>query len=216
MVVSRQFSCKKALTSRINRKNRSEIISTPRFPLPMRYNSDSRFDILSVHYLGAVMESWYLLYCKRGQLLRAKEHLERQEVNCLSPMIALEKIVRGKRTTVSEPLFPNYLFIEFDPEAIHTTTISSTRGVSHFVRFGAMPATVSHDVIEALQTDAPQIILDPETPQSGDEVIITDGTFEGLRAIFAEPDGETRSVLLLNMLNKQVMRSVDNKLFRKL
>ena len=52
------------------------------------------------------MESWYLLYCKRGQLLRAKEHLERQEVNCLSPMIALEKIVRGKRTTVSEPLFP--------------------------------------------------------------------------------------------------------------
>ena len=41
------------------------------------------------------MESWYLLYCKRGQLLRAKEHLERQEVNCLSPMIALEKIVRG-------------------------------------------------------------------------------------------------------------------------
>jgi len=182
----------------------------------MRYNSDSRFGILSVHYLGAVMESWYLLYCKRGQLLRAKEHLERQEVNCLSPMIALEKMVRGKRTTVSEPLFPNYLFIEFDPEAIHTTTISSTRGVSHFVRFGAMPATVSSEVIEALQTDVPQIWLDPEMPQSGDEVIITDGTFEGLRAIFAEPDGETRSVLLLNLLNKQVMRSVDNKQFRKL
>jgi len=186
-----------------------------RLPRPMRYNSESRFAILSVHSLGAVMESWYLLYCKRGQLLRAKEHLERQEVNCLSPMIALEKIVRGKRTTVSEPLFPNYLFIEFDPEAIHTTTISSTRGVSHFVRFGAMPATVPYEVIEALQSDAPQILLDPETPQVGDEVIITDGTFEGLRAIFAEPDGETRSILLLNLLNKQVMRSVDNKQFRK-
>ncbi|AOE39751.1 transcription/translation regulatory transformer protein RfaH [Pantoea agglomerans] len=162
------------------------------------------------------MESWYLLYCKRGQLLRAKEHLERQEVHCLSPMIALEKIVRGKRTTVSEPLFPNYLFIEFDPEAIHTTTISSTRGVSHFVRFGTTPATVPSAVIEALETDVPQILLDPETPQSGDEVVITDGTFEGLRAIFAEPDGETRSILLLNLLNKQVMRSVDNKQFRKI
>ena len=88
------------------------------------------------------MESWYLLYCKRGQLLRAKEHLERQAVHCLSPMIAMEKIVRGKRTTVEEPLFPNYLFIEFDPEDIHTTTISATRGVSHFVRFGAQPAIV--------------------------------------------------------------------------
>ncbi len=161
------------------------------------------------------MESWYLLYCKRGQLLRAKAHLERQAVTCLSPTIAMEKLVRGKRTTVSEPLFPNYLFVEFDPEAIHTTTISSTRGVSHFVRFGAMPALVPADVIEALQSDVPQIVLDPETPQTGDEVLITDGTFEGLRAIFAEPDGETRSILLLNLLNKQVMHSVDNKLFRK-
>lgn len=69
------------------------------------------------------MQSWYLLYCKRGQLQRAQEHLERQAVNCLAPMITLEKIVRGKRTAVSEPLFPNYLFVEFDPEVIHTTTI---------------------------------------------------------------------------------------------
>jgi transcriptional antiterminator RfaH len=131
-------------------------------------------------------------------------------------MIALEKVVRGKRTTVSEPLFPNYLFIEFDPEAIHTTTISSTRGVSHFVRFGTLPATVPSAVIEALQTDAPQTLIDPETPQVGDEVIITEGTFEGLRAIFAEPDGETRSMLLLNLLNKQIVRSLDNRQFQKL
>ncbi|VTM87011.1 Transcriptional activator rfaH [Raoultella ornithinolytica] len=85
------------------------------------------------------MQAWYLLYCKRGQLQRAQEHLERQAVNCLMPTIALEKIIRGKRTTVSEPLFPNYLFVEFDPEIIHTTTISATRGVNNFVRFGAQP-----------------------------------------------------------------------------
>ncbi len=50
------------------------------------------------------MQSWYLLYCKRGQLQRAQEHLERQAVSCLTPMITLEKMVRGKRTSVSEPL----------------------------------------------------------------------------------------------------------------
>lgn len=37
------------------------------------------------------MQSWYLLYCKRGQLQRAQEHLERQAVSCLTPMITLEK-----------------------------------------------------------------------------------------------------------------------------
>ncbi len=162
------------------------------------------------------MESWYLLYCKRGQLLRAKDHLERQSVYCLSPMITLEKMIRGKRTTVSEPLFPNYLFIEFDPESIHTTTISATRGVSHFVRFGTQPATVPMAVITALLSDAPKMIIDAETPHPGDAVLITDGTFEGLQAIFTEPDGEARSMLLLNLLNKQIIRSVDNKQFQKL
>lgn len=162
------------------------------------------------------MESWYLLYCKRGQMLRAKEHLERQAVHCLSPMIALEKLVRGRRTQVNEPLFPNYLFIEFDPEAIHTTTISATRGVSHFVRFGSLPATVPQDVIVALQTQTIETLSDPDLPQPGDRVLITAGAFEGLKAIFTEPDGEARSMLLLNLLNKQIVRSMDNKQFQKL
>lgn len=163
------------------------------------------------------MESWYLLYCKRGQLLRAKDHLERQQVNCFSPMIALEKIVRGKRTQVDEPLFPNYMFIEFDPESIHTTTISATRGVSHFVRFGNQPAIVPQNVITALQNDPTPIpVVSSNLAQPGDAVLITEGAFEGLQAIYAEPDGETRSILLLNLLNKPVIRSIGNRQFEKL
>ena len=162
------------------------------------------------------MQSWYLLYCKRGQLLRAKEHLERQSVNCLTPMITLEKIVRGKRAAVSEPLFPNYLFVEFDPEDIHTTTVNSTRGVSHFVRFGSQPATVPQAVIHDLLHYQPENITDPQTPWPGDSVVITDGAFEGLEAIFKEPDGEARSMLLLILLNRQVLQSVKNTEFQKI
>ncbi len=161
------------------------------------------------------MQSWYLIYCKRGQILRAKEHLERQDVDCLTPMITLEKMVRGKRTTVSEPLFPNYLFVHFDPEDIHTTTISATRGVSHFVRFGTQPATVPEAVIGHLTHFQPEGVTDPQTPYPGDSVVITDGAFTGLEAIFFEPDGEARSMLLLNILNKQVMQSIRNTTFKK-
>ncbi|XGI79339.1 transcription termination/antitermination NusG family protein [Enterobacter hormaechei] len=67
------------------------------------------------------MQSWYLLYCKRGQLQRAQEHLERQAVNCLAPMITLEKIVRGNVLQSVSHCSPYYLFVEFDPEVIHTT-----------------------------------------------------------------------------------------------
>ena len=99
---------------------------------------------------------------------------------------------------------------------IHTTTINATRGVSHFVRFGAHPATVPSSVIHQLSVyKQPEGITDPDTPFSGDDVVITEGAFEGLVAIFAEPDGEARSMLLLNLLNKEVKQSVKNTSFRK-
>lgn len=164
------------------------------------------------------MQSWYLLYCKRHQLLRAQDHLERQGVNCFSPMIELEKVVRGKRGFISEPMFPNYLFIEFDHEQIHTTTISATRGVSHFVRFGQLPAMIPADVISSLKENNanPVVLIHPDTPQPGDTVQITKGIFEGLEAIYTEPDGEARSMLLLNLINKPVYQSINNRHFAKM
>ncbi len=161
------------------------------------------------------MEKWYLLYCKRGQIDRAIEHLNRQSVICMTPMTEMEKVVRGKRITVNEPLFPNYLFVKFDHNEIHTTTIQSTRGVSHFIRFGQLPAEVPSEIIELLQQAPIGHSVAPDMPNQGDSVIITEGIFAGVQAIFDEPNGESRSILLLNILNKSVPKIMDNKQFKK-
>lgn len=60
------------------------------------------------------MKRWYLLYCKRGEQQRAKMHLENQSVECFYPEVCVEKILRGKRQMVQEPLFPSYMFVRFD------------------------------------------------------------------------------------------------------
>lgn len=161
------------------------------------------------------MEKWYLLYCKRGQLERAVENLARQNVTCMTPMTEMEKIVRGKRTVVTEALFPNYLFVKFDHEQIHTTTIQSTRGVSHFIRFGTLPAEVPEEIIELIQQTPVCHTQSPDLPSRGDSVVITDGIFAGVKAIFNEPNGESRSILLLNILNTTVAKLIDNTQFRK-
>ncbi len=44
---------------------------------------------------------------------------------------------------------------------------------------------------------------------------ITEGIFAGVQAIFDEPNGEYRSILLLNILNKSVPKVVDNTQFKK-
>ncbi|MFV9997990.1 MAG: transcription/translation regulatory transformer protein RfaH [Arsenophonus endosymbiont of Dermacentor nuttalli] len=161
------------------------------------------------------MENWYLLYCKRGQIERAIKNLKRQHVICLTPVAHIQKMMRGKRVTVIETLFPNYLFVKFNPEEIHTTTIRSTRGVSHFIRFGLYPVIVPDNIINELKFASKQEIIAPKTPVSGDTVVITEGIFEGLKAIYSEPDGENRSIILLNILNQNIPKLIDNKQFKK-
>lgn len=112
-----------------------------------------------------------------------------------------------------EPLFPNYLFVKFDYEVIHFSTINSTRGVSYFVRFGKLPVVVPDEIIATLMVPNFMKEVSEQLPQKGDEVVIYDGIFQGVRAIYSEPDGEARSVLLLNILNKEVPRVVENRNF---
>ncbi|SET19129.1 transcription/translation regulatory transformer protein RfaH [Thorsellia anophelis] len=161
------------------------------------------------------MKSWYLIYCKRGQIERAATHLEQQLVNCFFPTFETEKIIRGKRQVVNEPLFPNYLFIQFNPEEIHTTTISGTRGVSYFIRNGLDPAIVPDSLIEGLKIPKEVFIENSDLPKQGETVTITSGVFKGLEAIYHEQNGEMRSVLLVKMLGKDVRKIIDNTDFDK-
>ena len=48
-------------------------------------------------------------------------------------------------------------------------------------------------------------------PQKGEAVTIKSGPFKGLDAIFQEPDGEARSLILINLLNQQKTIIIDNK-----
>ncbi len=160
------------------------------------------------------MKRWYLLYCKRGEQGRAKLHLENQGVECFYPTIEVEKISRGKRQKVEEPLFPSYVFVYFDYEqGPNFTSVRSTRGVVDFVRFGAQPKEVHGELVFELK----QIELDSEDksaydnmPKHGDQVRIKSGQFAGFDAIFQEQDGEKRSIMLVQMITKPVPVSIDN------
>ncbi|MBC7005608.1 transcription/translation regulatory transformer protein RfaH [Photobacterium sp. BZF1] len=160
------------------------------------------------------MKDWYLLYCKRSEQERAVINLDRQGVECYYPQVTVEKIVRGKRVTAFEPLFPSYMFVYFDPEVISYTTVRSTRGVADFIRQGARPQTVNPDLIYSLMinedSEEQQAKLS-DLPKPGETLKLTQGQFKGIEAIYQEPDGEKRSFMLINLLGKPVKVSVQNE-----
>lgn len=160
------------------------------------------------------MKSWYLLYCKRGEQPRAKLHLGNQGVECYYPEVVVEKVVRNKRQSVKEPLFPSYVFICFDvAQGPSFTTIRSTRGVVDFVRFGAQPKCINEQLISDLKSLEEQelLVVRKQGPKKGDPMEITGGQFAGIEAVYQEPDGEMRSIMLVKMINQNVELSIDNK-----
>ncbi len=153
------------------------------------------------------MSHWYLIQAKPKQQLRAKENLENQEIECFYPTIELEKIVRGRRQMVNEPLFSNYIFIKLSDEDINWSKIRSTRGVRDFVRFGVEVAKVPEQLIQQLKVDTDAIdskTLETNAPREGDKVIITKGAFKDFEGIYQSACDEERSIILLNILSKTI------------
>lgn len=151
------------------------------------------------------MENWYVAQTKYAQEKRAQQQLQEQGVTCLLPMISEVMMHNGQvRAVKPQPMFPNYIFVRFDPEVVHTTAIKATRGVSTLVSFGGLPAIVPDGIITRLSEGLKCVPTDTATPVHGDRVVIRDGAFDGLEAVWFEPDGLKRAVLLLNLINREV------------
>jgi len=144
-------------------------------------------------------EAWYVVQTKPRQELRAREHLERQGFQCVLPLLRVEKIRRGTRQWVDEPLFARYLFIELGGENVRWNVLRSTRGVTQLVQFGGVPAKMPANWVSAFQSRDRACV---HLFEQGQRVLVTDGPFTGFEGIYELADGETRAIVLLEMLGK--------------
>ena len=160
--------------------------------------------------------SWYVVHTKQRQESLALTNLTRQGFECYIPMLKIQKLRRNKATVVEEPMFPRYLFIRLDSSGSGQSwsPIRSTLGVSQLVRFGGQPAVVDSQLIALLrsreQGGRPEPIF-----KAGEKVVVADGPFAGIEAIFKTADAESRSMILLEMLSKPVAMRIETARLRK-
>jgi transcriptional antiterminator RfaH len=153
---------------------------------------------------------WFLLQTKVKQEQRAAENLERQDVVSFCPMIRIDKISRGRRAEVLDVLFPGYLFVQLGESSVSTTAVRSTRGVSHFVTSAGAPIKVPQGLVEQLRqrVTADADVVMSQLPKPGAKMQIIDGPFKGLNAVFTEPDGNNRAIVMVTLLSQQVKTSM--------
>jgi transcriptional antiterminator RfaH len=146
---------------------------------------------------------WYLVQCRAHQDERALAHLQRQGFECFQPRYEEERIRRGRRESAIVALFPRYLFIRLDRIHDNWLPIRSTRGVIQIVRFNEYPLPVSDAVIEQLRHRLEKGWPRQPYLQSGERVMVTEGSFSGIESIFLAADGDGRVILLLNILHSE-------------
>ena len=153
---------------------------------------------------------WFLLQTKVKQEQRAAENLERQDVASFCPMIRVDKISWGRRSEVLDVLFPGYLFVQLGESSVSTTAVRSTRGVSHFVTSAGAPIKVPQGLVEQLRqrVTADADVVMSQLPKSGAKMQVIDGPFKGLNAVFTEPDGNNRAIVMVTLLSQQVKTSM--------
>jgi transcriptional antiterminator RfaH len=114
-------------------------------------------------------------------------------------MITLQKVRRAKLANITEPMFSRYLFLRKSAAMEDLSVVRSTLGVSQLVRFGLVPAKVPHAWVEVMRA---QPVVQETLHQTGDKVVLGDGMLKGLEAVYMQPDGELRAMVLIELLSK--------------
>jgi len=153
------------------------------------------------------MLNWNIIYTKPKSEDIVSCKLSNAGLKVLNPKIKERKCYRRKIQDIVSPLFPCYIFVEFDyPNDYHL--IKYTRGVRRIIDSGNTPAVVSEDIITTIQNRMREGVITLNQPQfhAGEEVTIIAGPFQGFSAIFErEMKGPERVSILLNAINARVI-----------
>lgn len=139
------------------------------------------------------MQTWSVVYTKPNQEVRAAIELTKQDFHVYSPI------------HFTRPLFPRYIFAEFDRDQDNWGLIRSTRGCIDVLKNGFRPIIVQQTVMEAIMAfkpteDGPEI--DPVFT-ANQRVRINSGILQGYEGLFTGSDKQ-RTQAFLDILGNKV------------
>lgn len=152
--------------------------------------------------------SWFAVYTQSHAEMKANTHLEQQGFETYFPRYRKYRRHARRVETVIAPLFPRYLFVDFDPFVASWRCVCSTTGVSRLVGDFEKPTPVPDSVIADLRSREDAFGLFPVEQRQrlsvGDIVQVSGGSFADHVGRIQCLDGNERVVVLLNLLGRQV------------
>ncbi len=148
---------------------------------------------------------WYVARTKAGKEQHAATALTQRGVEVYLPMLIKRKLRVGRRDW--EPLFACYLFACIEVPSDQWLAARSAPDVVYFLGERGQPTSLPDGFIEALTERLERANRNggPARFKPGDRVVIADGPFQNMEAVFdrsLSPSGRSR--VLLHLLNRLV------------
>lgn len=149
-------------------------------------------------------KAWYAVHTYSGyekkvrdSLLKRAETMNMEEyiLRCVVPEEKVAEEKNGAVRTVTRKLFPGYVFVEMVLTDESWYVVRNTTGVTGFVGTGNKPVPLmEHEVEPLLRATGEEVPKMELTAEVGDEVRITDPSFDGFIGTIMEIDQEKRKV----------------------
>lgn len=175
---------------------------------------------VSVENVPNANKQWYVLRVSYGRIIKAKAFVEAKGVECYVPMRYKEVKKQGKKRIITEPLLPSFLFVHATSEKIntllHESKVSSDENrnlLSYYFDHTAYrqdnpelnpPLIIRNEAmdnfIRLTSIHNPHIIpvtYDNIQIKLGDDVVVTEGEFNGIHGRVARIAGQQRVVVEL-------------------
>lgn len=157
-------------------------------------------------------KNWYALYTRSRHEKKVTLLLTRAGLDCYLPLRRVKKKWSDRMKMVEEPLFKGYLFVHIEYRRDRIEVLRQLGSV-HIVTFEGQPAVVEPHIIATLHQLEERAISMEAVPalnfSPGDEVLIRQGPFKGIRAKVERLKNTTRLMIALPMLGQIVQAEVD-------
>src|ERR1700690_1793909 len=156
--------------------------------------------------------AWYCARTKpKHEHIAAANLRKNLNLEVFHPRLRIERATRRGVMCVSEPLFPCYIFFRCLIEE-KLGDIQRTSGVSTVLHFARRIPKIADDVIEELREcfEGEETMTIEDRLSPGDEVIVAEGAFSGMRAFVLRVMPARRRVqVLLDVLGRPTPAEID-------
>ena len=156
---------------------------------------------------------WYVLHTKSRFENVVTDGLLKKSMEAFLPKVTVRSKRRDRRVMIRVPLFPGYVFLKTDLHPDTHLNIVKTAGVVRLIGSNQGPVHVPDETMESLK-----IMVSAENPittgnriKKGDNVLVINGPFTGIKGTFARYRGQGRVIVNIEALGQFAGVEVDEE-----